>query len=166
MSVGTFTFQTVFNMRDDYNSGFTLQQLATKYGISAVQVYGALFALVSGGVYLVFPPLPNVAPSPEQGTSNVLFSQIFMGDFGGESAPFGENDTITVTVPQPLVTATTKIVISLANTQNADHDPGDAVLEGIVGLATNIVPGVSFDAALYPTDNTWGQYNFLAVGTA
>lgn len=83
-------------------------------------------------------------------------------DFGFASGL--EGDVATVTVPATWVTAGSKIVCVPAGGTTADHEPEDAVIEGIVANATNLVAGVSFDIEACAPQGTWGRYVINAVG--
>lgn len=93
--------------------------------------------------------------------SNTRMGQVNV-DFGFASG--GEGDTAFSTVAATWVQATSIVLAQAAATATADHDPEDAVVEGLVAAVTNIIPGVSFDILAYAPFGTWGQYTFLYQG--
>jgi hypothetical protein len=46
----------------------------------------------------------------------------------------------------------------------ADHDPEDALLEGITAAVLSITNGVSFKIGVSAPDGTWGRYNIDCIG--
>lgn len=83
-------------------------------------------------------------------------------DFGHANG--GESDNASVTVVASWVTASSPISCSFAGQSTADHDPEDASLEELQVLATNRVPGVGFDIAVYAPHGTWGRHLVTATG--
>ena len=75
-----------------------------------------------------------------------------------------EGDTISVAVAATWVTANMKIVCTVAMEATADHDIEDAMVEGLVAYAANIVAGVGFDIYVVAPQNTWGKYLVNAIG--
>ena len=76
----------------------------------------------------------------------------------------GEDYNALVTVPATWVTATSKILCSVAAAATNEHDAEDAIVENIVAYPTNIVAGVSFDIHCYAPRGTWGRYLVNAIG--
>ena len=68
------------------------------------------------------------------------------------------------TVPAAWVTTTSRIVCSPAPPSTADHDPEDALLEGITAAVLSITNGVSFKIGVSAPDGTWGRYNIDCIG--
>lgn len=97
---------------------------------------------------------PAIPPIPHTGTVVLDF------EFSGG----GEGGTAVTTVTASWVTAASAIAIQQAGISSADHDPQDAILEGIVASATNIIPGVSFDIQAYAVNDTWGRYTMQYSG--
>jgi hypothetical protein len=88
---------------------------------------------------------------------NTIQSEI---DFGPE-----ETDIASITVTgQPWVTVTSKIVANVAAESTADHDPEDAIIEGLIAYVSNLVPGVGFDLMARAPNSTWGRYKINAIG--
>jgi hypothetical protein len=83
-------------------------------------------------------------------------------DFGFDTGL--EGDTATITVPATWVLSTTVLVCTVAAISTLNHDPEDAVVEGIIAYPTNIVPGVSFDVECSAANNSWGQYQVNIIG--
>jgi len=75
-----------------------------------------------------------------------------------------EGDTAIVTVPATWVTISTILVCSVAAVFTANHDPEDAVIEGIQAYPINVIPGVSFDIECRAPNNSWGQYYINVIG--
>lgn len=99
----------------------------------------------------------SIAGTPA--TPNVGTATLDFGFSGG-----GEGGTATVTVPALWVSAGSFINIRQAGISSTDHDPQDAILEGIVTSISNIVSGVSFDIQAYAVNDTWGQYTVQYSG--
>lgn len=68
-------------------------------------------------------------------------------------------DLAKATITAPWVQADSKIEVLPAASQLPDHDVEDFLIEGIRLMATNIVPGVSFDILAHAPDSTSGKYN-------
>lgn len=121
---------------------------------------GALFAdvLVLGpatnGDQIQYADVVGAPLIPNSGTATL--------DFGFSGS--GEGGTALTTVSASWVTAGSVIWIQSAGLSSADHDPQDAILEGIIASATNIVPGVSFDIQAYAVSDTWGRYTMQYLG--
>lgn len=121
---------------------------------------GALFAdfLVLGpasnGDQIQYADVVGTPAAQQKGTAVLDF-----GFSGG-----GEGGTALVTVSAAWVTAGSFIGIQAAGISSADHDPQDAILEGIIASVTNIIPGVSFDIQAYAVNDTWGNYTVQYSG--
>jgi len=89
------------------------------------------------------------------GSGSEYTTQVIM-DFGFHSS--GEGDLVEETISAPWVTATSDITCSVLGGPTSDHDPEDACIEGLIAYILNIVPGISFDVALYAPQNSWGKY--------
>lgn len=74
-------------------------------------------------------------------------------DFGG-----AEGDTASVTIAATWIQTTSIVLANAAALATADHDPEDAVIEGIQAKVINIIPGVSFDIEAYAPLGSFGQY--------
>lgn len=76
-----------------------------------------------------------------------------------------EGDTARVTVPAAWVAADSVIISEISGLATADHDPEDAVIEGLQVRVVNLVNGVSFDLEAYAPNGAWGDYkaSWLAV---
>lgn len=77
-------------------------------------------------------------------------------DFG--HADGGEGYLATASVPATWIGADATIVAAAAAVATADHDPGDAAVEGLTAYATNIVPGTGFDVVARAPAGSWGRY--------
>jgi hypothetical protein len=71
---------------------------------------------------------------------------------------------VEATVPATWVTTTSRIVCSPAPPSTTDHDPEDALLEGITAAVLLITNGVSFKIGVSAPDGTWGRYNIDCIG--
>ena len=105
--------------------------------------------------------------SPTTGTATTATCTV---DFGFASG--GETDTSsTITVAAAWVTGTSILTaspVTFSSTgsagANADHDPDDTIVEGIVAQVQNVVPGVGFDVFATSTNNSWGRYLINIIG--
>jgi len=77
-------------------------------------------------------------------------------DFGFPTG--NEGDTATFTVNTTWASTSRRIVCLAFGGTTADHDPDDAIVEGIVAFSQNIVEGISFDVVSYAPQNSWGKY--------
>ncbi len=101
----------------------------------------------------------NPSPGGSGGSGN--FAQGLV-DFGHPSGL--EGDTAAVTIAAPWVSGSSIVVASLQALATPDHDPDDYMVEGLVGYAANIVPGIGFDIIVYAPSGSWGRYYVSAVG--
>lgn len=69
------------------------------------------------------------------------------------------DDMAKATIIAPWVQPDSKIDVLPAASQLPDHDVEDFLIEGIRLMATNIVPGESFDILAHAPDSTSGKYN-------
>jgi hypothetical protein len=74
--------------------------------------------------------------------------------------PHGPEDTTaTATITgQPWVSSGSIILCDPFGGSTPDHGPEDAMVEGLVAYATNLVPGVGFDVQVEAPNGTWGRY--------
>jgi hypothetical protein len=103
---------------------------------------------------------PSLIPGGGGGGGNFVQAEV---DFGFASANEGDIARTTVT-GQTWVTGSSIIVCDPAALATADHDPDDAVIEGLVAYAENIVPGTGFDIIVIAPQNSWGRYLVNASG--
>lgn len=83
-------------------------------------------------------------------------------DFG--FIPNFQETSTTVTQAATWVTANSIIICQAQNDSSGDHEPEEAVLDGLSARAINLVPGVSFDVICYASEGTWGRYQVNCVG--
>lgn len=93
------------------------------------------------------------------GSFNSVQAQV---DFGFSAG--NEGDTASVTVVATWVTASSKILCTVAMIATADHDAQDGMVEGLIAYAANIVEGVGFDIVVRAPNGTWGKYIVQAIG--
>lgn len=93
------------------------------------------------------------------GSFNSVQAQV---DFGFPTG--NEGDTASVTVAATWVTASSKIICTVAMIATADHDAQDGMVEGLVAYAGSIVEGVGFDITVIAPGGTWGKYIVQAIG--
>src|SRR5271156_3037743 len=88
------------------------------------------------------------------------------GHFVQATVDFGtDGSTATTTVTgQTWVTSGSVILCNPFGGTTSDHGPEDALVEGLVAYASNLVPGVGFDVQVYAPQNTFGQYLVNATG--
>jgi len=91
------------------------------------------------------------------------------GDAPVESGTFDVNfvsvDHIQeVVVPATWVTPTSIVHIFPVPIATVDHDPQDAVYEGLYGSVVAVVDAVSFTAAIYAPSKAYGIYKFGYLG--
>lgn len=84
---------------------------------------------------------------------NVAIAQV---DFG-LSGYYAET-TVTASWASP------NIVITPTLPTTPDHDPEDAVLEGLVAGLVAVDPGVSFTIGVHAPTGTWGRFDFSCIG--
>lgn len=82
-------------------------------------------------------------------------------DFG---AAISSTEATTTVTGQAWVTASSRILVTAGGEATADHDPEDALIEGVTAIATNIVAGVGFDVIAHSPDGSSGTYRLWAVG--
>jgi hypothetical protein len=112
----------------------------------------------SGGVGPVG-PTGNLGVTGPTGPSGVVIVSGTV-DFGCSAS--GEDNSASTTVNTSAVTEDSNILCQLSPASSADHEATDAILEGLIAYAENIVPGVSFDCVVVAPEGTWGVYNFKA----
>jgi hypothetical protein len=78
---------------------------------------------------------------------------------------FGTHDTyVEVVVAAPWATGASRITASPAPPSTADHDPEDALIEGLVAGVVSVTNGVGFTLGVSAPNGTWGRYNFDCLG--
>lgn len=82
-------------------------------------------------------------------------------DFG---AAISSTEATTTVTGQAWVTASSRILVTAGGEATADHDPEDALIEGVTAIATNLVAGVGFDVIAHSPDGSSGTYRLWAVG--
>lgn len=95
-------------------------------------------------------------------TGNAMNVERALVDFGFASG--GEGDLASVTVPASWVQANSVISCTPSSLQTSDHDTIDAILDRLIAISTNIIPGVSFDIFVTALNGTWGRYYLDASG--
>ncbi len=121
--------------------------------------------------------LKGLAPASGGGTSNFLRADgtwaappggsgsagscVVDVDFG---AAISSTEATTTVTGQAWVTASSRILVSASGESTADHDPEDALIEGVTAIATNLVAGVGFDVIAHSPDGSSGTYRLWAVG--
>ncbi len=90
------------------------------------------------------------------------FLQVLV-DFGFDAGNEGDIARTTVT-GQVWVTGMSVILCNPFGGATADHSPDDAIVEGLVAYAENLVPGVGFDVVAYAPQNSWGKYLINVTG--
>lgn len=121
--------------------------------------------------------LKGLAPASGGGTSNFLRADgtwaappggsgsagscVVDVDFG---AAISSTEATTTVTGQAWVTASSRILLSAGGESTADHDPEDALIEGVTAIATNLVAGVGFDVIAHSPDGSSGTYRLWAVG--
>lgn len=94
------------------------------------------------------------------GSGNFLQVEV---DFGFDSGNEGDIARTTVT-GQSWVTADSVILCNPFAGMTVDHSPDDAIVEGLVAYAENLVAGVGFDVVVYAPQNSWGKYLVNVTG--
>jgi hypothetical protein len=84
-------------------------------------------------------------------------------DFGFDAGNEGDIARTTVT-GQSWVTSMSVILCNPFGGATVDHSPDDAIVEGLVAYAENLVPGVGFDVVAYAPQNSWGKYLVNVTG--
>jgi hypothetical protein len=100
---------------------------------------------------------PSLLPSTSGNFLQVLV------DFGFSVANEGDIARTTVT-GLTWVTANSIILCNPFAGATPDHTADDAIVEGLVAYAENIVAGVGFDVVAYAPNNTWGRYLINVTG--
>lgn len=95
--------------------------------------------------------------TPAAGGVNLADAQV---DFGST----GFTDYAEVIVPAAWAGAGSNIVVSPGLPTTSDHDPEDALIEGLCAAIQSISPGVSFVLGVHAPCGTWGRYDFLCLG--
>jgi hypothetical protein len=117
----------------------------------------------------------ETGPAPEQIVStgpgglidpSLLPSISTSGHFVQAEVDFGTDGTTATTtvIGQTWVTPVSIILCNPFGGATPDHGPEDALAEGLVAFASNLVPGVGFDIQVYAPQNTWGRYLINATG--
>jgi hypothetical protein len=79
-------------------------------------------------------------------------------DFGD-----GSGDAVTTVTGQGWVKSTSRLVASFSG-ESSEHDPEDALLEGLRVTAGEITAGVGFVVRAHAPDGTHGIYNVHVIG--
>lgn len=82
-------------------------------------------------------------------------------DFGFASG--GEDTIASITIPFSTIYSNCYMNCVMGK-GTPDHDPEDAIVEGIIAYTENIIPGVSFDIVAYASNGTWGRYMVKVTG--
>lgn len=98
--------------------------------------------------------------STSAGSGNFLQVQV---DFGFSAGNEGDIARTTVT-GQAWVTASSVILCNPFAGATTDHSADDAIVEGLVAYAENIVAGVGFDVVAYAPKGSWGRYLINITG--
>ena len=101
------------------------------------------------------------------GTQLKAFSLAGLGAQSGQATvDFGStrNNTASVTVAAAWVTPTSIISPSIAYVTTANHSGDEALAEGLIVTAGNIVDGVSFDLIVAAPNCTTGVYKVNYIG--
>jgi hypothetical protein len=78
--------------------------------------------------------------------------------------PKEETYAIKTITGQSWVAADTFINCKVLGLTTADHDPEDAILEGVRFEINNIVPGTGFDIIGHAPEGTYGKYKIECLG--
>lgn len=103
-----------------------------------------------------------IQPPASTSTGSGNFLQVEV-DFGFSAGNEGDIARFTVT-GQSWVTVSSVILCNPFGGATPDHSPDDAIVEGLVAYAENIVAGVGFDVVAYAPQNTWGRYLINVTG--
>ncbi len=104
--------------------------------------------------------ISGYVPTSGSGGGNYLQVEV---DFGFSAGNEGDIARVTVT-GQSWVTAGSVILCNPFGGATADHSPDDAIVEGLVAYAENVVAGVGFDVVVYAPQNSWGKYLVNVTG--
>jgi len=83
-------------------------------------------------------------------------------DFG--HAVSGEDGAAEVWVPWPDLTAGARLACRPAAAATADHDPGDAALEGLAAYVSDVQAGAGFTVTAAASGGTWGRHLIDVTG--
>lgn len=86
---------------------------------------------------------------------NIATAQVDFGTVG---------DYAEVVVAAPWVAAGMTILAQPALPTTADHDPEDAVIEGLVAAVVAIDPGTGFTLGVSAPHGAWGRFDFNCMG--
>jgi hypothetical protein len=103
---------------------------------------------------------PSMISGGSGGSGNFLQVEV---DFGFLVSNEGDIARTTV-MGQSWVTSGSVILCNPAALATPDHGADDAIVEGLVAYAENLVPGTGFDVVSYAPDNTWGRYFINVTG--
>lgn len=117
------------------------------------------------------PYYPNISlPGGQGGGGGTGHFATCTVDFGMLTPENYESSVETVSAAW--VTSTSKlgcyiVKASVANgiyiEPTADHDPDDAIIEGIMARVVSITPGVGFDVQAHAPNGSWGHYVITIV---
>lgn len=102
---------------------------------------------------------PTLLPT-SSGSGNFLQVQV---DFGFSAGNEGDIARTTVT-GQAWVTSSSVILCNPFAGATTDHAADDAIVEGLVAFAENLVVGVGFDVVAFAPQNSWGKYLVNVTG--
>lgn len=81
-------------------------------------------------------------------------------DFGANT----DDGTASVTVTGQSWVRSTSVIVATPYGSTADHEEGDAAIEGVSACIANIVPGVGFDVFAFSANGSSGTYKFSCLG--
>lgn len=96
------------------------------------------------------------AAGPLSPTGDAVVTVRVEVDFGHPAG--GEDGTAETWVPWPAVTAGSRPACRPAPAGTADHDPGDAAVEGLSAYVSDVQAGAGFTVAATAPGGTWGLY--------
>ena len=70
----------------------------------------------------------------------------------------------TVTLSAPWVLSTSVLVVGFPSVSTVDHGAEEALVEGLTGYPTNIVPGVSLDVVVSAPNGSQGHFIVNVIG--
>lgn len=103
-----------------------------------------------------------ITPPASTNTGSGNFLQVEV-DFGFSTGNEGDIARTTVT-GQVWVTSGSVVLCNPFGGATADHSPDDAIIEGLVAYAENLVPGTGFDVVAYAPNGSWGRYLINVTG--
>lgn len=95
------------------------------------------------------------------GASAVVSTRVEV-DFGHGTS--GEDGSAEVWVPWPDVPAAAHLACCPAAAGTADHDPGDAAVEGVTAYVSDVQAGAGFTVVAAAAGGTWGRHLIDVAG--